>query len=347
MFNRARLKLTAWYLLIILLISVCFSFVIYQELSNEVDRLARASRLRAQRSFEINPFIPPPPVIDDDVLLEVKHHLILNLLAINGGIIVLSGALGYFLAGRTLRPIQQMLDDQNQFISDASHELRTPLTSLKTALEVNLRDKNLTLNDAKTLIEENIDDVNKLQSLSDSLLKLAQFQKPTQVLNLSDCDLKAIIAKAVKRIEPMAHAKSISLKTSLPPHLFLIADADNLVDLFVILLDNAVKYSPKGKVVLITSTQSDKSVTINVTDQGIGIEPDALPHIFDRFYRSDSARGRSGSGGYGLGLSIAQKIISRHHGSVFVKSQPGQGTTFSVTLPLRHNLHPVKPAIFS
>ena len=102
---------------------------------------------------------------------------------INSGIIFFAGSLSYLLAGKTLQPIQEMVEEQNRFISDASHEFRTPLTALKSSLEVNLRDKNLSLTDAKKVIDESIEDVNRLQSLSDSLLNLSKYQEPFSILN--------------------------------------------------------------------------------------------------------------------------------------------------------------------
>src|SRR3990167_5772072 len=173
MFSKARFKLTVWYLLIIMLISTGFSGVIYKVLTAELDRFSHMQRLRIESRVRS---IQPRIFVDPDLAEETKQRLIVFLLIINSGILFVSGILAYFLAGKTLRPIKEMVDEQNRFISDASHELRTPLTSIKTAMEVSLRDKNLTLKDSKKLIGESIDEVNKLQLLSDELLQLAQYQ---------------------------------------------------------------------------------------------------------------------------------------------------------------------------
>ena len=168
MYKTARIKLTAWYLLIIVMVSLSFSTIIYRSYSDEVERFERTQRLRFAIRFER----------PTDLLEDSKHRVLMTLIYINGLIFVTSAGLGYFLAGRTLKPIEEMVEEQNRFIADASHELKTPLTSLKTAFEVYLRDKNGTLPDAKMIITESITEVNKLQFLSESLLKLARLKKP-------------------------------------------------------------------------------------------------------------------------------------------------------------------------
>jgi len=156
MFHSARLKLTAWYLLIIMIISAMFSLVIYKVLSNEIERFERVQRFRIERRLEtgLRRFPNQIRITNPELIEETKQRILLMLIAINLGILIISGGLGYLLAGRTLKPIKEMVDEQNRFISDASHELRTPLTSLKTAMEVTLRDKNLSLLSAKKTIKK-------------------------------------------------------------------------------------------------------------------------------------------------------------------------------------------------
>src|SRR5258708_2665759 len=165
MFHSARLKLTAWYLLIIVIITMIFSFIIYQFISQEVERSLHMQQIH-QLGTEIEEGIPPPlfpPPLDPQLLDEARNRIKLMLAGIDLLIFCLSGIAGYFLAGRTLRPIQVMVDEQNRFITDASHELNTPLTSLRTTLEVNMRDKNLTLEKAKDVLKSNLEEVGNLQ----------------------------------------------------------------------------------------------------------------------------------------------------------------------------------------
>ncbi len=342
MFHSARIKLTAWYLAIIMLISISFSVVIYRVLTSEVDRLATIQRTRIERRLREGGVLPaptiqnaPPPFLlsDPDLLEETKRRVLLILLVVDCGITVFAGGLGYFLAGRTLEPIQDMLDEQNRFISDASHELRTPLTSLKSAFEVYLRDKHPKPTDAHTLVKESVDEVNKLQVLSESLLELAQYQKPVGGMLMEKLMLNQIVDKAVHRVEPMAQQKKITIKKDIR-NIILNGNIHGLSDLLVILLDNAIKYSNDKTNIYIKAVKTDGHVELSVKDQGIGIASTDLPHIFDRFYRADSARRKTTTGGYGLGLSIAKKIVNTHNGTIHVESSIGKGSTFIVRLPI-------------
>jgi signal transduction histidine kinase len=336
MFEGARLKLTAWYVLIIMIISVGFSVVIFDLVSLEVQRFAVAQRFRMERMF-FQDDAPPLSQPDVDLVNEARHRLFLILLGINGGILVISGGLAYILAGKTLKPISDMVEEQNQFISDASHELRTPLTSMKSAMEVGLRDKSLEIKEAREMLAENIEDVDKLQALSDHLLQLAQYQKPdNKVLQsrMEKVPIAEVVAGAVKKTSPMAKIKKITINSSGVEEVEIKANKYNIHDLLVILLDNAIKYSPKNKTVTIEAKRNDGQVIIKVTDEGMGITEKDLPHIFERFYRADSARSKETAGGYGLGLSIAKKIVELHRGNITVRSKIGTGTTFTVKLPV-------------
>lgn len=334
MFTNARLKLTGWYLLIIMLISISFSMVIYKMLTIEVERFARAQRFRMERRFNEGIFSPVTiPILDPDLVTETNQRIASMLVFINAAIMVCAGGLGYFLAGRTLKPIQLMLDEQNRFITDASHELRTPLTSLKSMMEVHLRDKKLKLTDAKKLITESIDEVNKLQSLSDGLLELARYQIPQGTAAFEQVSLADVVQTAMRKVEPIAQKKNSTLQCTVDP-LFVEGNKDALTNLLVILLDNAVKYSFEATPIQITVGKTDKSATLSVADCGIGIDSADIPHIFDRFFRADSARGKTKASGYGLGLAIANKIVKMHHGSISLVSTPNSGTTFTVRLPL-------------
>ncbi|MFA6518145.1 MAG: ATP-binding protein [Candidatus Shapirobacteria bacterium] len=333
MFEIARLKLTAWYLFIIMLVCLFFSTFIYRLLSVELERVTRIQRIRLERPFNWRQEPPPPlSTLDIELVEDIRHRLLVILISINGGILLISGGFGYFLAGRTLKPIQTMLDDQNRFVSDASHELRTPLTSLKTSLEVSLRDPKLTLSEAKSLIAGSLSQVDQLQQLSNYLLDLSRYQNPKNIPKNS-LPLKTMISRSIIRLKPQAEAKKIKIVTKISS-VKITGDTDKLTDLFTILLDNAIKYSHSGKTINIRVNPSPKSVSILFKDHGIGISKKDLPHIFDRFYRADSARSHTDTPGYGLGLSIAKNIVDSHHGSIVVYSRLHHGTTVTVTLPI-------------
>jgi signal transduction histidine kinase len=332
MFRLARIKLTAWYLLIIMLISVSFSLVTYRILSSELNRIERMQVIRTTLLFP-NPgsSLPRFVAIDPQLIVDAKNRLKIILTLINVSIFAASTAAGYFLAGKTLKPIQDMVDDQNRFISDASHELRTPLTCLKSEIEVNLRDKKLTLKDAKNTLKSNLEEVNNLQNLSNYLLKLNRFNHNLN-LELKPISLLTIIDSAIKKVSPIAKDKNIKIINS-TADLYVRGDSISLIEALVILLDNAIKYSSKNTEIKINLQDRSGILSLNIKDQGIGISEGDLPHIFDRFYRADNARTKNQSGGYGLGLSIAKKIIEAHHGRIEVESKLGQGTKFTILLP--------------
>lgn len=344
MFTSARLQLTLWYLLIIMTISLAFSVVIYEFLSREVDRFAAVQSERFQNRLRdciptpdqpcVLPFNVMVPIDNSELVSETKERIVNSLIFINGTILVVSGGLGYFLAGRTLRPIKDMVDDQNRFISDASHELKTPLTSLKTAFEVHLRNKKRSLKDSDVLVAESILEVDKLQQLSESLLQLASHQKPQAQISLKPTDLEKVLTDAMRRVTPLAKNKNISL-TSEIAKVSVLGVSHSLTDLFVILLDNAIKYSENNTAISVIAKKIDRSyVQVSVTDQGKGIAKEDLDHIFERFYRSDAARTKSLVSGYGLGLSIAKQIASSHKTQLTAHTKLNHGTTFSIKLLL-------------
>lgn len=354
MFNRARLKLTLWYLAIIMCVSISFSAIIFEVITQEVERFNRNQQIRIERRQQIEQqlidpelrfTIPPPSVTDIDLVGETKYRITMILLLVNGGILLFAGGLGYLLAGQTLKPIKDMVDEQNRFISDASHELRTPLTSLKAAMEVTLRDKNLSIDTAKTVMVENIEEVDKLQSLSEELLQIAQYQKPSGNLIFETVSLSQIITNVIRKMKPIAQQKNITInvKTSISE---IEANKFSIADLLTILLDNALKYSHPKSNIDIQARKDDGFIAITVKDEGLGIDKKDIPHIFDRFYRADAARSKSDHGGYGLGLAIAKQIVAVHHGSIKVESELKKGTIFTVRLPARQ-LKKRKDKLFS
>ncbi|MFZ5535816.1 MAG: sensor histidine kinase [Patescibacteria group bacterium] len=333
-FQTARLKLTAWYLLIIMLVSLSFSAVIYRALTIELERMSRIQRYRIENRLRDTVVIPlsenfPPPLPDPELLLYVKNRILTMLALVNGSIFFLAGALGYLLAGRTLTPIADMVDEQNRFISDASHELRTPLTALKSTMEVSLRDKHLSLAEARTVIKESIADVDTLQRLSDSLLSLTRYQKPI-TNSFEKFSLRDTVVSAIKQMTPLAEEKHITITGPVVDHT-IFGNRYSIRDLIVILLDNAIKYGKNNGTINIHTEKKDKGVMLTVSDDGIGIAKKDLPRIFDRFYRADTARTKNAKNGYGLGLSIAKKIMTAHNGTISATSKINGGSTFTVT----------------
>jgi signal transduction histidine kinase len=325
-------------------ISISFSAFIYFGSTREYDRLLRIEQYRIQhptppgviiqRPFgEIDPFSPPPSSHVDNELIEWARIRVLEaLFGINVVILFLSALSGYFLAGRTLRPIKNMLDEQNRFITDASNELNTPLTSLKTSIEVNLRDKNFNTGKAKEVLESNLEDVNNLQFLSAELIKLTQYQEQNNKLQFEKIYLSDVIQEAVEKVKAQAKKKNISISSD-TAKIYLTGEKRSLTELFIILLDNAIKYSSNKTIVKVMAKKIDSKVQVVVKDNGMGIEKKDLPYIFDRFYRADKSRTKQKTKGYGLGLSIAKRITILHNGNITVESETGKGSSFIVILP--------------
>lgn len=336
MFKEARIKLTAWYLVIIMAISLSFSAVIYVGINRELTRIEgralplveefrrdREARGLPTPRFEFQP-------IDPDTIPEARIRILTILGLINLSILGISGVAGYFLAGRTLEPIALMLDEQKEFVSNASHELRTPLTSLKSEIEVALRDKKMTFKDAKELLKSNLEEVDKMHKLSDYLLRLNKYQSGVAALPLSQVNLKNIAERAFQKVQALAKMKRIKIIKKLQ-NVGVKGNEDSLVELATILLENAVKYSYQGKEVILRTKKEGDSGILEVEDFGVGIKKENIPHVFERFFRADISRNKQKTDGYGLGLAIAKSIVEMHSGQISAESQVGKRTIFSAS----------------
>lgn len=335
-------KLAATYLGIIMLMSIGFSIVLYQTSSQQLGRqLPPPSvygsvnqytgdviiRTREESRQEVNRFL-------QDRIREGKKELIGQLIALNILVLLIGAALSYYLARRTLKPIEAVMQAQTQFVSDASHELRTPLTALQTTNEVALRKKKLTIAEAKDLIKHNVDETVKLKALSDALLgllKQEQFPAP-----LTDVSIQSSVGHAMNMIVQNALDKNIAVEDN-TANLMVRANEQSLSQVLTILLDNAIKYSDAETTIRINAEARHRQAVISITDQGIGIKAGDLPHIFRRFYRADKTRSTQNEHGYGLGLAIAEKLVHEQDGTITAASEPGIGTTFTITLPLSKN----------
>jgi signal transduction histidine kinase len=332
MFHNAALKLTLWYLAIIMALSIGCSVALYHVSSGDLTR-----NNHRQATF-FNGFLGPTDFSDynrlrENQLDEDLGHLKANLIFFNFLVLVGGGAASYALARRTLRPIEDSLEAQTRFTADASHELRTPLTAMQTEIEVALRDKTITKNQAIKLLVSNLEEVAKLKALADGLLKLAS--EDSNGVIKEPVPIKEVVSEAIARNTKSASAKKISIKHNIQD-LTASGDLQSLVELLNILLDNAIKYSPGGSEVKLTTTQKDKFILLSVADKGQGIKASELPRIFDRFYRAEISRNKDQANGYGLGLAIAKKIVELHDGTIEVKSAPGKGSVFTVSIPISH-----------
>lgn len=330
MFTKARLKLTVWYLAIIMTISLSFSAFIYRGIMFEFRR--RLNAIEHRLELRRHGFRPPVGQVQFFVqdLEDAKRHVLSILLYTNGIILVISAAAGYFLAGKTLRPIEKAMEEQKRFVADASHELRTPLTALTTAIEVALRDKKLKLKDARRVLKGGLEDIDDLRLLTNNLLAFARY--PNNNVSFEEIELASIITRAIAKVAPITKKKKIKLTKRLGKT-NVVSDQKSLEKLFVILIDNAVKYTRKGGNISVTVKKDKGKAKIDIADTGVGIAKEDIPHIFDRFWRADQSRTKSATPGFGLGLSMAKQIVKQHKGSISVLSTPGKGSTFTIILP--------------
>ncbi|HEU5261228.1 MAG TPA: ATP-binding protein [Gemmatimonadales bacterium] len=221
-----------------------------------------------------------------------------------------------------------------RFTADASHELKTPLTVVRAGVERSLTTPGLPQETLATL-EETLQEIKRMTELVDALLTLARADEGIAPLHREPVDLRAIVEEARETGELLAEQAGVSMEVATPPEPVVVpVDASRIRQLLLNLLTNAVKYTPSGGRVSLQLGPSDGRVILTVADTGIGIAPGDLPHIFDRFWRADSARTRTGERpGAGLGLAICKWIAEAHGGTIEVQSRPGRGTTFTVTLP--------------
>jgi heavy metal sensor kinase len=220
-----------------------------------------------------------------------------------------------------------------QFTADASHELRTPLALMRTTTEVSLRTSQ-TVADYREGHEEVLAELEKTSSLVEKLMLLARADAGVETLQHTPVNLAECLQDACKDGKILADTKQLTFKEDIQSsELFVEGDSHVLHRLFLILIDNAVKYTSSGGSITVGLRRTDASAIAEFRDTGIGISADDLPNIFERFYRADKARSRE-FGGVGLGLSIARWVAEAHRGSIEVQSTPGTGSVFCVRLPL-------------
>ena len=265
------------------------------------------------------------------VYQEAKTRVFDRLVFTNLFILVGGGALSYYLARRTLKPIEDAHAAQSRFTADASHELRTPIAAMQTEIEVILMDPNITLTKTKKVLLSNLEELIKLTALTEGLLKMAQLENGD--MPQEDIAVSKLVSDAINRVQPAVDAKHVKLATTNNTVAVVVGDPSNLTEAIVVLLDNAIKYSPDKTEVRVQVRAADKQVSIEITDQGMGINTKDLAHIFERFYRADTARSKTQTDGYGVGLAIAKNIVELHNGTISAKSKQGKGATFIIQLP--------------
>ncbi|MEM1159020.1 MAG: HAMP domain-containing sensor histidine kinase [Verrucomicrobiota bacterium] len=226
---------------------------------------------------------------------------------------------------------EAMYDRQKRFTSEASHELRTPIAVILGYCQIAL-EKDRSPQEVQDAIQACRRAGVRMKNLTNDLLELARLESGEVAFDFTECVVRDVAEEAVELIEPVALEKGVILDVKIEDAT-ITANSDRLWQVLVNLLNNAVRHTRAGKSIRLQTAVKDAHLEILVKDEGEGIPPEALPHVFERFYRVDSSRNRK-TGGFGLGLAISQTIIQAHGGHIEVQSRLGQGTTFTIQLPI-------------
>ena len=246
--------------------------------------------------------------------------------------LLITTGIGYIMAGKAIVPLREAYEKQRQFAADASHELRTPLSVVLASAEILESDPSIDSPFLKQIIGDVHDEVTKMTKLVSDLLVVARSDNEALKLKRTKVDLAAAMDQTIRLMQPLAEKKRLTLRREGVAALMAKVDEQKIKQLMLILVDNAVKYTPEGGSVTVRLTEpAAGKILFSVEDTGIGIAPEDQERIFDRFYRVDKARSRE-MGGNGLGLAIAREIVHLHDGAIKVTSRSGEGTTFTVTL---------------
>ena len=230
-----------------------------------------------------------------------------------------------------VRRLQRSENKRRQFVSDASHELKTPLASIKL-LSDSILQNNMDAATAREFMEDIGNEADRLNKMSQKLLNLARSEDPAEI----DCEIVYIyptIEKVVRMLSLLAQQNDVNIHVDRREDSTILMQEDDLYQILFNLVENGIKYNISGGSVHIQLLRQSDNAIIIISDSGVGIPPESLEHIFERFYRVDKARSRS-TGGSGLGLSIVRSMVERNKGTIQVESIPGTGTTFTVTFPI-------------
>ena len=232
---------------------------------------------------------------------------------------------------RMIERLEDALSHNRRFSADVSHELRTPLAIMRGELEQVLREPVLR-SSVRDSVASTLEEISRMAKIVESLLAIARLDSGVDSIDPKPADVSTLCQWVVEQLHLLAEEKEIVMQVRTTPMTVLI-DTARMKQVLVNLIDNAIKYTPIGGRVELTSFVSERMAVIEVSDTGIGIPPADLPHVFDRFFRADKVRSRA-SGGAGLGLSIVKAICSAHGGSIAVQSTEGAGTVVRIELPL-------------
>jgi signal transduction histidine kinase len=315
-FLAARLKLTALYVTVTAIILASFSGFLYYEVEDQIAEFAVGESQLQDDPTEDEEDVEP---LVDEFISDFEENVVFaNLI-----ILLLVGLLGYWLAGRTLQPIEEKMRQHEQFSSDVSHEIRTPLSAMLARTESVLR-KGETAEVYQHALQQFKDETIRLITLTEDLLLTTRQNGNKQMESVS---LKSLVDGVIERFRLLAEHKQLTLTVTTKDETVINGNPLLLERLFENIIHNAIKFTPAGGVITVAVTGRE----VSISDTGVGMSRTTSAKAFDRFYTEDNARDERQQGGTGLGLAIAKQIAELHHAALAIDSREGEGTTVTVT----------------
>lgn len=320
LFVRARIKLTFLYAA-----SIVFVFSIFYLILNQL----RINELRHRLDTAIL-----NPTAREEIINQLAQSLDKTTLVVFGFIAIIVIVINYFIAGKTLSPIRQIVRTQKRFIADASHELRTPLAIMKTNSEVALLDgRQMSGSDAFEVLHSNLEEIDRMSKIIENLLSLSYYDSRVTEIPFMPVSLADVVRNITNKAQSLAIKKAVKLTLAQADEGMILGNITAIEQMTMNLIKNAVTYTPQGGEVRVSVENRNRSLLeLKVEDSGIGISPEDLPHIFSPFYKAGDGRHQE-EGTSGLGLTIVKKIVDRHQGEIRVESEINKGTLFCVSFP--------------
>ncbi len=269
-------------------------------------------------------------IASTDYIVQSVLRLGLVLLAIWLGAMLLFLAISIQLSAIAARPMEEAMQREKQFVADASHDLKTPLSVILANNAILAENPDAPVGSLSRWLDSTQAAAKRMQQLISQMLTLADVERPDAPVVLERVDLASLAMRSALELESLAYEKNITLDTELPEECFVRGDSGYLLRIVSSLLENALKYEPEGGRVLLRLIQEKKKIFLFVQNFGTQIPREDLPHVFDRFYRSDKSR-QNDSNSFGLGLAITRQMLQRLGGDISAASSPEEGTIFCVT----------------
>ncbi len=313
------------YAVIILFLTVGSLIVLYH---NTVNGITTALTTAATSSS--TPFGPGGIM---DTIRETRTQQIMGVSVL---ITLCTILFGYLVAKYALAPTKSALTTQKQFVGNIAHELRTPLSIIKTNIEVRLLDPDVP-EVARKIHKSNLEELDRISDIINNLLTLNALVRPEKI-SFTNVDLGKVVYRIVDKLSYLVHRKGLRIRIKVAKERVVWGNVTALEQIAVNIIKNAVQHTASGEIVITIAQDSHGFIEFITRDTGDGIKREDLLHIFEPFYRGNSARTRTGGSGSGLGLAIVSELVRLHHGRVNIQSAPGHGTHVVVTVPPGENV---------